>query len=339
MKNLIIILFIISQCNFLTAQVASINTMEICAGQEVLVHVNGSTLNNIGALTLYIGFDTINLTFLSIENIDPQLYGMSANMMTNPTQLAFAWSNTVPISFNEGIMFDIKFSSTDQSSTIFFNTGCELTDTGGVVIPVLYVNGAINSGLPVIISNPVDTTVFINGNAKFYVNSPNSTSYLWNESQDNGVSWIALDDNEIYSGSHSGLLSISHVPLKFNNYLYKCILYHGLCQINSNAARLMVDELSSAYTESVSNKESFCVSPVPFCDFLNLEFFKQSISEIQIVNIEGQLVENIELPSYEEGYHYIKLNTVNWLSGFYVIKVKQLFPDHIFNSVIKVIRK
>ncbi|MEI6436650.1 MAG: T9SS type A sorting domain-containing protein [Bacteroidota bacterium] len=341
MKFQFVIFFLVFQCNLMSAQIASISTMEICAGQEVFVPVSGYALSDIGALTFYIDFDTNNLTFLSVENIDLQLSGMSVNLMVNPKQLAFAWSNTVPISFINTKLFDIKFVSNGQSSVVHYNTGCELSDTGGVVIPVTFIDGAINSGLPIIISNPHDTTVFENGIANFITDAPNASSYLWRESKDNGVSWIALDDNEIFSGTHTRSLTISQIPIAFNNYFYQCVLYRGVCQINSNPARLTVDEFSGISVESIINSQNFSVSPVPFREFLTIKFMleKQCNVKISSINIMGQLVANIELPSQSEGSHYIKINTVNWLSGLYFVRMEQIFPDCKLNSVIKVIRK
>ncbi|MCX6276956.1 MAG: hypothetical protein NT004_02520 [Bacteroidetes bacterium] len=341
MKYQFVIFFLVFQCNLMSAQIASISTMEICAGQEVFVPVNGNALSNIGALTFYIDFDTNNLTFLSVENIDLQLSGMSINLMVNPTQLAFAWSNTVPISFINTKLFDIKFLSNGQSSVVHYNTGCELSDTDGVVIPVTYIDGAINSGLPVLFSSPHDTTVFENGSASFITDAANASSYLWRESQDNGVSWIALDDNEIFSGTHTGSLTISQIPITFNKNFYQCVLYRGICQINSNPARLTVDEFSGISVESIFKYKNFSVSPVPFREFITIEFTleKKCNVKISIINIMGQLVANIELPSQSEGSHYIKFNTLNWLSGLHFVRMQQIFPDSKFDSVIKVIRK
>ena len=341
MKSIVLFFIIIFQYISLAAQITSISTEEICASQEVLLPVSASLLSNVGALTLYVGYDTSNLVFDTIVNVDPQLAGMSSNQMTGPTQLAFAWSNTVPANFTSTKLFDLKFTSNGNSSQVHFNSGCEITDTGGVVIPVSYINGAINSGLPVIAVNPKDTTIVEGHNALFSVISFNSNSYLWFVSSDNGTSWLALDDGTNYSGAHTSVLNILNTPYSFNNNLYHCILYHGSCQTVSGQARLTVDKLEGLAPSGNTDDTKLSVSPVPFSENADIAFHcnERSYITIQSLNSMGLPVSEFILPSVDQGFHYIRVNTTDWPAGIYYIRLTQTFSGHSLESIIKVLRK
>jgi hypothetical protein len=70
-----VILFLFFFTPSLSAQTptVTISTGKSCAGQEVLLSITASNLSNIASITLYVDVDTTRLTFVSLENIDPQL--------------------------------------------------------------------------------------------------------------------------------------------------------------------------------------------------------------------------------------------------------------------------
>jgi hypothetical protein len=325
MKSTFTIFFLLFlQCSFLPAQTVTIQTVEVCAGQEVFLPVTAASLVNVGALTLYIGFDTNNLSFVSIENVDPQLSGMSTNLMTAPSQLAFAWSNTTAINFTNGKLFDIKFISTGQSALVYYNPGCEIADPSGTAIPATYGNGAINSGVPLILSQPANSIITEGGHTVFTVISSNTGSYFWRESQDFGTSWITLEDEGIYSGTHTSQLSVGPVPLSYNNYQFQCVLAGTICQTYSVPATLQVDELTgSSDLSSDRENKSIYISPVPFTDHTTVNFNMPADGDarLQVVNSVGQIISEIELPFQQKGYHHILLDTRDWNPGVYFIRL------------------
>lgn len=324
----------------MSAQTINISTVEVCAGQEVFLPVTASALSNVGAITLYIGFDTTNLTFSSIENVDPQLTGMSANIMTLPSQLAFAWSNTVPINFVNDKLFDIKFISNGQSGAVTYNSGCEIADPMGAVIPAVYVNGAINAGQPVIEIQPKDTTLAEGGHAYFSLFSPNAISYFWKESQDQGTSWLTLEDDGIYSGTHSPVLSISPVPLSYDKNQYQCVLIRESCLAFSSTVILSVDKLTSDNSTLFPEYKNLIVSPVPFSDHTNVEFTLTENNNvlIQVMNCMGQIISEVNLPSQSKGHHHILLNTSVWRPGAYFLKFTLVNTIHQPYQVVKIIK-
>jgi hypothetical protein len=340
MKSTITIFFLFLQCSFLPAQTVTVQTVEVCAGQEVFLPVTANSLANVGALTLYIGFDSTNLSFVSIENIDPQLSGMSANLMTSPMQLAFAWSNTTAINFINEKLFDIKFISNGQSAPVFYNTGCEIADPSGTAIPTTYNNGAINAGQPIIELQPTNTTVTEGEPVQFSILSTNTISYFWRESQDQGTSWLVLEDDGTYTGTHSSQLFIHNVPLSFNNYQYQCVVSGAICQNYSNPAILTVDELTTVASGLNIDNKSISISPVPFSDQTTVNYYMSADGDarLMVMNCVGQIVSEIELPSQQKGYHHILLNTRNWHPGVYFVKISLNFTQKEFIKIIKTIK-
>jgi hypothetical protein len=340
MKSKFIFFFLFIQCSFMSAQTLTIHTAEVCAGQEVLLPVTGESLLNVAALTLYIGFDTTNLSFVSIENIDPQLTGMSANMMSAPSQLAFAWSNTIPVNFLNGKMFDLKFITNGLSAPVFFNPGCEIADPSGTALPVVYTNGAINSGLPLVSIQPKDTAITEGGHAMFSVFSPNAISCFWRESQDHGTSWLTLEDGGIYSGTHSEELTLSPVPLSFDKNLYQCVLTRENCLAVSVPVTLVVDALTSNENLLNPGHKNILISPVPFYDHTSIEFTmpENGNATIQVMSCLGQIVSEIALPSQHQGHHHILLNTSDWRPGVYFVKFSLISANEKSNQVVKIIK-
>jgi hypothetical protein len=322
-KRYLIIVFLAIQSCFLTAQTASIETLEVCAAQEVLIPVMASSISNVGALTLYVGFDTINLSYISVENIDPQIEGLTVNLMSNPTQIAFAWSNTSPVNFSNNKLFDLKFYSNGINGQVIFNNGCEISDTGGVVVPVTYIDGSVNSGLPVIISDPSDTTVLEGSNAGFHIAADNTMFFSWRESQDNGTSWITLDDNDFYSGTKTAHLTVINTPLNFNGYLYQCVLSTNVCQITSEDALLSVDELTSSEVIVNTEKNRISLAPVPCYDYLlvDVDFPDCKTGLLKVINVAGKIVKSIPFRPCEVGIQHITLTTDDLSAGNYTLVV------------------
>lgn len=326
-------LFIIGLLSFmslsLTAQISSISTYEICAAQEVLIPVYGQDLMNVGAITLYLSFDTVNLVYQSVENIDPQLSGLTVNLMSNPIKLAMAWSNPTAINFFNAKLFEIKFTSNGNPGVIAFAGNCEISDTNGIPLNVDYLNGGILSGVPIILQNPTDTTIIEDNDASFHVSASNCSEYLWRESEDNGNSWLVLDDGGNYSGTKTDILTISNVPLSFSNRLYQCVLKSNSCQLNSLPGQLFVDQfVTSESSDNGSVIDDLSLSPVPCDDFLNSSFFCMRAGRVEcsVLNARGALVKSFIIPVIQTGNQYIRLDLHGLPGGFYMLKLQ--FPDY-----------
>lgn len=339
-KQLIIISLVAFHFSVATAQTISIDSLKVCAAQEVIIPVTAENLTDVGALTLYVGFDSVNLTFVSVENIEPQLTGMSTNLMSNPMQLAFAWSNTLPVNFPNSKLFEIKFLTNGQNGNIWFNSGCEISDTGGYVINVAYHDGHVASAQPFIILNPENVTVPEGTTAVFNVQAGNVTHYYWRESQDNGTSWIVLDDNGFYTGSNTSALSVLSPTVNYNGFLYQCMLINDQCQAYSAPATLTVDSLTSVSSKPFT-KKTLVAKPVPFQDFVTISFFPPCAGKtsLDILDILGKPEMSIQLPPSGEGLQHIQLSTADLKPGLYVARIRNTCENGTGNLLIKIWKK
>ncbi|WP_282135376.1 T9SS type B sorting domain-containing protein [Seonamhaeicola maritimus] len=100
-----------------------------------------------------------------------------------------------------------------------------------------------------ITTQPADTTVCELSNGIISIVSPEAESYQWELSTD-GISWSALTDDTTYSGTTTVDLTISNVPLSFNNYQYRVKLDRtgNSCGLYSDEIDLTVDVLPVANT-------------------------------------------------------------------------------------------
>lgn len=83
---------------------------------------------------------------------------------------------------------------------------------------------------PTIVTQPTSPDVICdaNGTATFTVSANNASSYQWQVSTNNGLSWSTIANSSIYSGTTSSTLSIINPPTTFNNYRYR-VVASGTC--------------------------------------------------------------------------------------------------------------
>jgi hypothetical protein len=123
----------------------TIDTVFSDPGFEVLVPVTTIDFLDIGAMTLYIGYDPAALSFIGLENIHPQLAGIVANTMTGPDQIGIAWTASPPFYANiaNDKLFDLKFVFNGGDGSLPFNPGCELTNSLLNIVPVSLFDGGV----------------------------------------------------------------------------------------------------------------------------------------------------------------------------------------------------
>jgi len=94
---------------------------------------------NVGAITLFIGYNPAHLTFLSLSN--GTIAGAYANVIS-PGLLGITWTDSggQPI---DGIIFTMNFDYHFGSSPITFEGGCDIADITLTPIPTTYNDGSI----------------------------------------------------------------------------------------------------------------------------------------------------------------------------------------------------
>lgn len=190
MKNKIIlpIIFLIIWPLFMFGQTATVSIGSVTAnpGDEINVPVNVSNFADIGAITLYIGYDPAVLSYQGLNDVHPEVSGIYGNAMTNPDQIGLVWLANPPNYANIGSdkMLDLTFEYIGGSCDLVFNAGCEIVNSSLQLISVNYSGGSVgpiaqpitasigtvlaNAGDEVLI--PVDVTGFIDvGAITFFI--------------------------------------------------------------------------------------------------------------------------------------------------------------------------
>jgi hypothetical protein len=223
----------------------SLPTIMACPDTEVNIPIFAEHLYDVGAVSLFIGYDTTVLTYLGHENVHPQFTGMLSNAMTQPEpQIGLSWSNLSPANLPSGIMIELVFIYKENSCTLAFNAGGEIVNSD--LDPILYegVNGDIEPGPPYITLEPESVTSEAGQTVVFTIEAQQADTYQWQANYNNG--WFDLANNDIYQNVNSSTLSISNVSLDMDNNWYRCFLTADEgCEIYSDSAKLSVLPLQS----------------------------------------------------------------------------------------------
>ncbi|SDX27519.1 gliding motility-associated C-terminal domain-containing protein [Lutibacter oricola] len=117
------------------------------------------------------------------------------------------------------------------------------------------------AGIITIITQPINTVSCNTLNSIFEIEINAVDSIQWQVSTDNGTNWTDIIDDATYTGSLTDQLTISNVPLTFNNYQYRVQL-----QKNGNSCGLISDEVILTVNPlPIAN----AVNNLELCDNLN----------------------------------------------------------------------
>ena len=136
----------------LKAQTAQIESITANPGAPVSFDVDVAGLpSNIGAVSLFIGYDPNVLTFTG--STGDQLTGYILNNMTGSNQIGIQWTNPYGDNINGTLVtLNFQYSLLGGTCDLTFNPGCEFTDIDLNSLIVTYTNGSIgpNAGLATI---------------------------------------------------------------------------------------------------------------------------------------------------------------------------------------------
>ncbi len=307
------------------AQTLTIGSVLACAAPEVFVPVTGSNLVGIGSITLYISFDSSKVIYQSLENIDPQLNGVIYSLNTSPFQLAIVWTKVTPINFSDKKLFDIHFKFKGESTPVFFNADCEISNSQLQILPVNYLNGSVYTGLlPEIILQPKDTLVKPWAQTSFTISSTNSPGFAWKESTDHGQTWSELSDNAVYKGTHSPQLLLTYTPPAFNKYQYICSLNTQDCYTTTLPATLTVDTLASVNGYEGAKIFLLQNKPNPIHNFTFIEYTLPAKGKVslKIVDLYGKLIAQPVTEIQTKGTYTIRFDASELTPGIYFYQLQ-----------------
>jgi hypothetical protein len=135
----------------LKAQTAQIESITANPGAAVSFDIDVSGLpTNVGAVSLFIGYDANVLTFTGATAGDPDFAGYFVNNMVNSDQVGIQWTNPYGADINGTILtLNFQYSALGGSCALTFDAGCEFTDILLDPVVVSFTNGSIapNAGL------------------------------------------------------------------------------------------------------------------------------------------------------------------------------------------------
>jgi hypothetical protein len=221
-----------------------IDSMYGCPGDTIEVAIQCSAFNNVGALTLRIGYDPLNLTYDTTLIKNSQLPGMLVNSInTIPPSVGFSWfsGNLTPVNIGTGVIAVMRFVVINSQSSFTFLPQCEVANVNGQILSTQFFNGNL---LPYQIPIQQQPTGFVckpGFNAQFEVvtNSPNA-QFQWYV--DTGDAWLQpLQDGSLYGGTHTSVVTIYHVDTTQQGWSFNCLISERGCSRWSDPGILSLD--------------------------------------------------------------------------------------------------
>ena len=244
------ILFIITLPVLMQSQTINTiaGTVSDCPG-DIVIPINVTNCNGVGAISLVLQFNTSILTFLNYENLNPQLSSGLLIVNNSEDKVIVSWANTNPANIGDGTLMDLRFSGITGNSSLTWNTqisgNCEYSDSNGNILPSSYTNGSVTVyQVPLITTQPLDKTVLEYQNATFNISAiATGIQYQWYGSYNDGIDWVELNNSSFYGGVTTANLTVYSTQLTYDGFLYRCEI-SGTCTPSdvSNAAMLTVVE-------------------------------------------------------------------------------------------------
>ncbi|MDD3700923.1 MAG: choice-of-anchor J domain-containing protein [Bacteroidales bacterium] len=123
---------------------AIIGTVTQCVGGTAVVPLTFEDVGQVTSMTLPISFDPAVLTFVDLDNVNPEFAGYQINITNN--SITIGWNSVAPKNF-DGKVFDIVFGYAGMVSPVSFMPGAEITGLEAVVLDVEFVDGLVDCNI------------------------------------------------------------------------------------------------------------------------------------------------------------------------------------------------
>ncbi len=255
-----------------------------CPG-EILVPIDVTNFNSVGAVSLVMNYNTSVLTFLGYQNLHASMSSGQLVVNSSGSSVYIIWVNSSGATIGNGTMMKLRFTAIPGSSVLNWDTqtpgNCEYTHTNGNVIPATFVNGtATIQQPPVITTQPENKSVLVGQSTSFSLGA-NGTSltYKWFVSINGGSTWSQVNNGGNFSGATTPTLSIANIPLTYNGYLFRSEI-SGTCSpvVMSNNAMLTVTKPLITSFDAPSVCPGSILIPVLTSNFTDVASFSLSFS-------------------------------------------------------------
>jgi len=230
----------------LKAQTLTLTAGTICFDSTIIftisVPISVQNMDSVYSFSFYLNYDKTLLTYTGYNVDNQSLVNTSVVNNSSFGQVYITYSpDTVPINILNDTIFHINFTLNSAASSILAWSNVHFWGHNGDSILSIQINGATLSA-PDFIQQPVNQSVCVGSNAtaNFTALTADTTQYYqWQVSQDGGLTWTNLINDNYYQGVNTSTLTVVSPQAAMNNYLYHCTLL-GQCTTYSNIAMLNI---------------------------------------------------------------------------------------------------
>ncbi|MHC1708242.1 MAG: cohesin domain-containing protein [Bacteroidales bacterium] len=309
-----------------------------CPGNDIVVPVTVTDFYNVASISLALNYNESVLEYMGYQNVNPALTGV----LLNPGNGLFmlSWYSVTPLSLGDATLFELLFHYNGGVGNMNWDVAtqgyCEYTDFNGDVMAATFVDGSITSAevIPVIVSNPVETGGFVGDPASFTASASNYVSLQWQYSMDGGTTWDDVIDDGNISGAATEMLSIAHLELEMNGYLFRLAAI-GTCGhvAYTETALLNVILQPTIVTTAGSAEQCFgqVIIPVTATNFMNVAAMSLTLNfDGSQVNYVGYQNEN---PGFAPGILSVNAVGNQVLAGYFSIAPTTMPDGTLFELV------
>ncbi len=221
-RKLIPLLFIILGPGIVHAQITTTaGTVTSCPG-EIVVPVNVTNCNGVGAISLMLNYSNTVLTYLGYQNLNSTLATGFLIVNSTGSTVIISWASTTVANIGAGTLMQLRFTAIPGSTSLNWDTGtpgnCEYSDANGNILPSTYVNGTATINQPPLINTqPTDMSVLEYQNASFTTGAiATGIQYQWYGSYNGGANWLELSNSSLYGGVTTASLTVYNTQLTYD---------------------------------------------------------------------------------------------------------------------------
>jgi len=314
-----------------------IDSVQACIGDTASFTISMSTIDSVGAITLFIGYDTSMLYFINLENINPLASGTIFNDMADTGSLrkiAITGTYVYGVNFNSGIFGVLKFIVLAGNCPVHFLNNCEVADYRAEMIDINYLDGNLNvPDIPFITLQPSQLTINTSQNGFCRINALNTERFQWQINQGNG--WIDIQNNNTFQGYDNDTLFITQPGDSLDGAYFRCTLSNPCLSIESDSVIIQVTGISV----NEHNNLVFKLYPNPFHDFISVDFLKSTfIEEINIYKTDGKFVS--KLTKQIRSTHLVINQLIGLEKGVYLFEIVSTNKDAVkVKDIFKLVKE
>lgn len=131
------------QAQTITTSTTSITT---CPA-EIVISVNVTNCNGVGAISLALKFNTAFLTYSGYQNVNSALGTGLLLVNANGNKVFMSWASANPVNVGNGTLVQLRFNAIAGTSNLIWDTltpgNCEYTNETGQILPSNYANSIV----------------------------------------------------------------------------------------------------------------------------------------------------------------------------------------------------